>query len=102
MNITSAIRADQLVPVSKARATLPTLIENVVDNGFFVLVKKYQPKAALIDLKFLEKLLTTYHQWRREQDFASLDKLRGSIPVYKTSEIEKDIKDAIKAVRKTN
>ena len=102
MNITSTIRADQLVPVSKARATLPTLIDNVVDHGFFVLVKKYQPKAALIDLKFLGKLLTTYHQWHREQDFASLDKLRESIPVYKTSETEKDIKDAIKAVRKTH
>lgn len=102
MNITTTIRADQLVPISKARANLSTLVENVGDKGFFVLVRKYQPKAALIDLKFLEKLLTAYHHWCREQDFASLDKLRKSIPVYKSSEVEKDIKDAIRAVRKTS
>ena len=98
MNITATIKVNQLIPISKARASLPTLVEDVTKSDFFVLVKKYQPKAALIDIKFLEKLLNTYQLWCREQDFASLEKLRQSIPVYKASEVEEDIKDAIRTV----
>lgn len=99
MNITTIARLDQLVPISKARSNLPTLVEEVTESKFFVLAKKYQPKAALIDLGFLEKLLEVYRAWQREQDFAELDKLRSSLPTYKLSQVEKDIVNTLHAIR---
>lgn len=102
MNITSLARADQLVPMSKARASLPSLVEKLGDIEFFVLVKKYQPKAALVDLKFLAKLLEKYKHWQRERDFAELEGLMNSMPTFDSDEIEKDILNAVKAVRYSN
>lgn len=101
MNMIDLVRVNQLIPISKARASLSTLVEEVSQKDFFLLVKKYKPKAALVDLKFFDKLLEIYYRWKREQDFLSLEKIRTSIPVYKTGEVEKDIKDALKEIRKT-
>lgn len=99
MNITNIARADQLIPISKARSSLSSLVEKIDEVDFLVLVKKYKPKAALVDLNFLGKLLDTYHQWKKQQDFSTLEKIRESIPTFKSGEAEKDIKNAIQAVR---
>jgi hypothetical protein len=99
MNISSIARANQVIPVSKARATLPALIETVSKKDFYILAKKYKPKAALVDLAFLEKLLLVYNNWRVKQDFSKLDELRSSIPIYKSTEVERDIKNALANVR---
>ena len=101
MNITSLARADQMIPMSKARASLPSLVKKLDDIDFFVLVKKYQPKAALVGVNFLSKLLDKYYQWTRQQDFAEWEKISQSIPPYPENEIETDIKHAIKAVRRS-
>lgn len=100
MNIASLVRVNQLVPISKARASLPTLVEEVSKKDFLVLVRKYKPKAALVNLDFLENLLRVYYQWRREQDFATLDKIRESVPTYKAGEVEEDIKNALTEIRR--
>lgn len=102
MNITSIARAEQLIPISQARTNLPALIEAVSENDFFVLVKKYQPKAALVNLDFLEKLLDIYHNWRKQQDWAALDNLRDSLPTNNSSVIERDITHALQAIRKAD
>jgi hypothetical protein len=101
MNITNIARADQLIPISKARALLPSLVNDVAKSDFFVLVKKYKPKAALVHLDFLNKLLDVYYRWKRQQDFSTLNKIRESIPTYKSDEVEKNIKNAIADIRKT-
>lgn len=100
MNITSYTKVNQLIPVSQARASLPSLLEEVSKKDFFVLVKKYKPKAVLADLRFFEKLIEVYEKWKRKQDFALLKEIRQSVPVYKSKEVEKDIKNALQAVRK--
>ena len=102
MNIQSQITADQLVPISKARATLPSLVEKVNEVDFFVLVNKYKPKAALVNILFLEKLLKVYKDWIRQKDLESMEKIWNSIPVYPEDEVEADIKYAIKQVRKNH
>ena len=99
MNILSIIRADQFVPISKARSTLSSLIEDIGEKNFLVLVRKYKPKAALVDLSYFEKLLEVYQKWTREQDFATLSKIKKSIPAYSEREVEKDISYAIQKVR---
>lgn len=99
MNITSLARADQMIPMSKARTGLPSLVEKLDDVDFFVLVKKYQPKAALVNLNFLTKLIKRYHQWQREADFEELEKMMDSIPTFDSEEVERDIANAVKAVR---
>ena len=101
MKIINYTKANQLIPVSRARAILPTLIEKVEQENYFVIVKKYKPKAALVNLDFLSKLVSIYQQWKRKQDFTTLEEIRESIPSFKPQEVEKDIKNALKAVRKT-
>lgn len=101
MNILSFIQADQFIPISKARSTLSSLIEDIGEKNFLVLVRKYKPKAALVDLSFLEKLLAVYQKWTRDQDFATLSQIKKSFPSYPEREIEKDISYAIKKVRGT-
>lgn len=101
MNIDATIKANQLISISEARARLSSLVDEAAQKDFFVLLKKYQPKAAIINLSFLEKLLSVYQKWIREQEFIALDKIRNSIPDYKSSEIEQDIENAVRKVRKT-
>ena len=99
MNITSMSTADQMIPVSEARSNLSSLIKKVGESDYFVLVNKYKPKAALINIYYLEKLMKVYNDWKREQDFLFLDKMRESLPKFDEGIIENDIKEAIKAVR---
>ena len=100
MNITSTVNIDQTIPISKARANLPSLVDRLADENYFVLVKKYKPKAALVDLTFLEKLLSIYQTWQRKNDFASLEEIRNSIPQYSESETKKDVSHALNQIRK--
>ena len=100
MKLTSIISLDQTVPVSEARATLPKLIEKVKNMNFLVLVKKYKPKAALVDLSFLEKLISVYREWEKYHSFSELDKIRQKVPLYPEKEVEKDISYALKKIRR--
>ncbi len=101
MDILNITKADQFVPISKARAILSTLINDVEEKNFLVLVKKYKPQAALVDLSFFNKLLNIYERWMREQDFATIEKIKKSLPRYPQDEVEKDISYAIKKIRIT-
>lgn len=99
MNILSITKADQYIPISKARSVLSSLIDNIGDKNFLVFVKKYEPKAALVDLSFFEKLLEVYQRWTREQDFTALEKIKKSAPSYLEKEVEEDISNALKKIR---
>lgn len=99
MNITSLARADQLIPMSRARANLPSLVKELDKMDFFVLVKKYQPQAALVNPNFLTKLINRYREWQRQGDFDELEKMMDSLPAFDSEEVERDIADAVKAVR---
>lgn len=102
MKLTSIINLDQTVPVSEARARLPKLIEKVKDVNFLVLVRKYQPKAALVDLSYFEKLITVYKEWEKYRSFSDLEKIRQKVPIYPEKEVEKDINYALKKVRRSS
>lgn len=88
-----------MIPMSKARAGLPSLVKKLDDTDFFVLVKKYQPQAALVDLKFFSKVLSKYRQWLRQRDFDEVEKMMDSLPTFDSEEVERDIANAVKAVR---
>lgn len=88
-----------MIPMSKARASLPSLIKELDNMDFFVLVNKYQPEAALVNPHFLTKLISRYRQWQRQRDFDEWEKIQQSIPSYPEDEVEADIKHAIEAVR---
>ncbi|MBM4402419.1 MAG: hypothetical protein FJ044_04200 [Candidatus Cloacimonetes bacterium] len=90
---------DQIIPISRARAELPSLAEKVSGKNFVVLVKKYKPKVALVDINFLSKMLTVYKNWQRAQDFKTLREIRNQIPAFPQKEVENDISAALKAAR---
>ena len=94
-----SVALDKIVSVSKARANLPRLLDEVENEEYFILSRRYEPKAALVDLEFLGKLMSVYEAWKRHQDFRTLEEICKSIPQYPTSEVEKDIAKALKAVR---
>ena len=100
MNITSISTADKLIPVSKARSNLSKLMEKLEKTDYFVLVNKYKPKAALVSLPYLEKLMKIYNDWSKKKDFDELDRIRREIPVIPEEEVERDIAYALKQVRK--
>ena len=50
------ITSSNIIPISKARATLSDLTEKVSGSEIVVLTKSGRPKAALVDVVYLEKL----------------------------------------------
>lgn len=100
MNKPISITLDKIVSVSQARSNLSQLLDKVRDKDFLVLSKRYKPKAALVDLDFLAKLIDIYRRWQRKQDFATLEEIRQSIPLYSEEEIQKDVARALKKIRK--
>ena len=100
MKLTSITTIDQTVPISEARATLPKLIEKVKNMNFLVLVNKYQPKVALVDLSYFEKLISVYKEWEKYHNFFELEKIRQKVQLYPENEVEKDISYALKKIRR--
>lgn len=97
-----SVALDKIISVSKARASLPHLLDEVENEEYLILSRRYKPEAALVDLEFLSRLISVYEAWKRHQDFKVLGEIRESIPQYPVSEVEKDIAEALKAVRSRN
>lgn len=93
------ISLDQIVPFSKARANLSSLIEVVKRKKYVVISKKYQPTVALVNLDFLAKILKIYQDWQRYQAFEVVEQVRAKSLNRKPKEVERDIAEAIAAVR---
>lgn len=100
MNKPISISLDKIISVSQARSNLSHLLDEVKDKDFLVLSKRYKPKAALVDLDFLSKLMDVYRRWQKKEDFASLEKIRQKLPLYSEKEIQKDVARALKEIRK--
>lgn len=90
---------DQIIPFSKARANLSSLINMVKSKDYVIIAKKYQPEAALINLKFLEKLLRAWKEWERYEAFKVVDEVRAKNLDKTEKEVERDVAEAIAAVR---
>jgi len=43
-------------------------------------MNKYQPKAALVDLSYFEKLISIYKEWGKYKNFSKLKKIRQKVP----------------------
>jgi len=95
------ITLDQVVPISTARSRLSQLVDQIQDEDFVVVSKKYQPQAALVSLAFFKQLLQIYQRWQREQDFQKLEVLRDKLPSRKPAQVQQDIAAALKTVRKS-
>lgn len=95
-----SVTLDKIIPVSKARANFSDLLDKVKDEEYLILSKRYKPKAALVDLDFLGKLINVYRSWQRKQDFSTLEEIRESIPSYSEKEVKKDIAQALKNLRR--
>lgn len=50
------ISTDNIIPITKARSMLGDLAEKVEKDDFIVLTKGGAPKAALVDIEYLNKL----------------------------------------------
>lgn len=102
MNKTLKVSLDQIVPFSQARANLASLINKLEKKKYVVISKKYRPAAALVDLKFLNKILKAYYQWRTEQAFKVLNEVRAKNIDKTEKEVERDVAEAITAYRAEN
>jgi len=91
--------ADQVIPISKARANLSELVDKVKENDFFLISRKYDPRAALVDIEFMDKLLSVYQKWQRDQDLAATERIWKKVPRYPAEEVERDIEDVVKQIR---
>jgi prevent-host-death family protein len=102
MDVTSVTSIDQFIPISQARNSLSDLVSATAEKDYFVLAKKYKPVAAVMSISFFAKLLEIYQQWQKENDFRQWEKMTEKIPAYKTETVERDIANAIAAVRKNS
>lgn len=50
------IQAENIIPVTLARSQLGSLAEKVAGENYVILTKSGSPKAALVDIKYLNKL----------------------------------------------
>lgn len=100
MKITQIASAEQVIPISKARARLADLVDQVKEKDFFLISRKYTPQVALVDIEFMSKLLSIYQKWQRQQDSKAMEELWEKVPEYSSREIEKDIRDTIREIRK--
>ena len=82
----------------KARQNLGQLLEEVFYNGDqFVIQRAGKSMAAVISLPEYEMFLK-----QREEDMKVLDEIRGRNKGAKLGEVEADVREAIKVVRKQN
>ena len=51
------VSLDQTIPVTQARSRLSELIEKTYNNHFWVLTKGGKPRAALVDVDYLDQLI---------------------------------------------
>ncbi len=51
------VSIEKIVPVTEARSRLSELIEEAVDDNFWVLTKSGRPRVALVDVSYLDKLV---------------------------------------------
>jgi len=71
------ILSRKVVPVSEARAHLPSLLEKIKGKEYLILAKRYQPKAALVDLDYFNKLISIYQAMQKEPDFGDRPRRKG-------------------------
>lgn len=95
----TTLTLDQVVPISKARSDLSGLIGRLKKKQLVVVSQKYRPAAALVSIPYLEKLLTVYRAWQRDQDFRRLDALRDRLPMRSSDKVAADVEEAIASVR---
>lgn len=50
------IRSDMIIPATKVRFELSKILPLIRDNQYYVLTYKGYPKAAIVDIEYLEKL----------------------------------------------
>jgi hypothetical protein len=50
------ISSNRVIPATKVRFELTKILPQIQDSRYFVLTYKGYPKAALVDIKYLEKL----------------------------------------------
>lgn len=93
------VTLDQIIPFSKARANLSSLIDKLGKKNYFVIAKKYTPAAALVDIKFLSRLLKAKYELEREASFQIFDEIRAQNKDKSLKEVEKDVTEAVRAVR---
>lgn len=86
---------DQIVPFSKARANLSSLIDTLKKEEYVVITKKYQPKAALVRLEFLEKMFLAWERWKRAEAFRVVDEIRALNEDKDPEKVERDVQKAI-------
>lgn len=80
----------------KVRGSLGEILEKVYYKGEEYVIKRgKKPMAVLIPLDEFES-----YKKQREADMKIFDKIRAKAKAYSTKEIEADVEEAIKAVRK--
>lgn len=80
----------------KMRGNLGEILEEVYYKGQeFIIKRGKKPMAVLVPLDEFESL-----KKQRKADMSVFDKIRAKAKAYSTKEIESDIEEALKAVRK--
>ena len=51
------VALDRIIPVSEASTRLREMIESAVGDQFWVIAENDQPRAAVVDVKFLNRLI---------------------------------------------
>ncbi len=83
------------ISVREARNHFFDLLGQVHYGGQSVIIERAgKPMAAVVSVELFERLMS-----EREQRFAALDRLLSKIPEYPEEEVERDIAEAIAAVR---
>lgn len=65
------VSLDQIIPFSQARANLGKLIDLAPKKKFFVITRRNKPIIALVDIKFLEELLSVYNAFMKRSQHKS-------------------------------
>lgn len=86
---------DQIVPFSKARANLSSLINTLKRKEYVIITKKYRPEAALVNLEFLNRLFLAWEKWKKAEAFMVVDEIRALNEDKDSEEAERDIQEVI-------
>jgi prevent-host-death family protein len=87
----------KIVTAIKARRNLGEILEEVFyKNNSFVIKRGEKPMAVIVPL-------TEYEAYRRQrdEDFRVFDEIREQSEQYGAAEVERDVKSAVQAVRKS-
>jgi len=86
------------IPAVEARVHLGKIIKQVLKEGrHFIVEKSGIPVVAIINAAEYARFIT-----EREERFAILNHIKDKLPDMSQEEIEKDVNEAIRSVRKTN